>query len=98
MYQWFAENFWLTCLIIFIMMSFVYNKVFRTRRLPVLKALIVYVLLALGSFMLTFFQVLGPQIPIVPSLAFAILLMLILRIRYFVEGRRKKKDSGPTGQ
>ncbi|WP_068774405.1 YlaH-like family protein [Paenibacillus sp. FJAT-26967] len=96
MNEWFAQNFWITCLLIFVMISYVYNKVFRTRRLPLLKTLIVYILLAVSALMLTLFQVLGPQIPIVPSLAFAILLMMILRIRYFIEGRRKKNGASST--
>ncbi|WP_313782627.1 hypothetical protein [Paenibacillus larvae] len=34
MYDWFAEYPYLSFLLIYVMIAFVYNKVFRTRRLP----------------------------------------------------------------
>ncbi|MNY45911.1 hypothetical protein D3C86_1810490 [compost metagenome] len=72
-------------------MSYVYNKVFRTRKLPVLKTAIIYVLLAIGSVMLLVFQIVG--LPIVLCLAVAISLMLMVRIRYFVEKRTGKRST-----
>jgi hypothetical protein len=87
--EWFGNHIFITYLLIFIFMTYVYNKVFRTRKLPVLKAAIVYVLLAIGSVMLLFFQVVG--LPIVLSLAVAVFLMLLVRVRYFVEKRSGKK-------
>ncbi|KRE52323.1 hypothetical protein ASG85_02410 [Paenibacillus sp. Soil724D2] len=72
-------------------MSYVYNKVFRTRKLPVLKTAIIYVLLAIGSVMLLVFQIVG--LPIVLCLAVAISLMFLVRIRYFIE---KRSGNRPT--
>ncbi|MFD0692778.1 YlaH-like family protein [Paenibacillus sp. GCM10027628] len=89
--EWFGNHIYTTYVLIFIFMTYVYNKVFRTRKLPVLKALIIYVLLALGSAMLLVFQVAG--LPIVLSLAVAVFLMLLVRVRYFVEKRSGNKPS-----
>jgi hypothetical protein len=71
------------------MVSYVYVQVFRTRKLPVLKSLIVYVLIAIGSVMLLYFQLLG--LPIIFCLAIAIGLMFLVKIRYFLEKRREPK-------
>jgi hypothetical protein len=90
MREWFLEHFWITYTIIFILVSYVYNKVFRVGKLTIPKALLVYVLIAIGSYMLLIFQALG--LPIVLSLAVAVFLMLIVRVRYFLEGRTKRKQ------
>nr|WP_313783766.1 YlaH-like family protein [Paenibacillus larvae] len=90
MYDWFAEYPYLSFLLIYVMIAFVYNKVFRTRRLPLLKALIVYVLLGVGTAILLFFQIIV-KLPIIPCVALAIFLMFLVRVRYFVEERRKKQ-------
>ncbi|MNQ96451.1 hypothetical protein D3C85_1120570 [compost metagenome] len=89
--EWFANHLYITYLLIFVFMSYVYNKVFRTRKLPVLKTAIIYVLLAIGSVMLLVFQIVG--LPIVLCLAVAISLMLMVRIRYFVEKRTGKRST-----
>jgi hypothetical protein len=88
--EWFVNHIILTYILIFILLSFVYNKVFRTRKLPVLKALIVYLLMGLGSILLLFFQIAG--LPIILCLVVAVLMMLILRIRYFIEKRSGRKS------
>jgi hypothetical protein len=90
MREWFLEHFWITYAIIFILVSYVYNKVFRVGKLTIPKAILVYVLIAMGSYMLMIFQALG--LPIVLSLAVAVFLMLIVRVRYFLEGRTKRKQ------
>lgn len=89
--EWFGNHLYITYLLIFIFMSYVYNKVFRTRKLPVLKTAIIYVLLAIGSVMLLVFQIVG--LPIVLCLAVAISLMFLVRIRYFIE---KRSGNRPT--
>ncbi|MDR6880134.1 putative ferric reductase [Bacillus sp. 3255] len=83
--EWFGNHIYMTYLMIFVFMSYVYNKVFRTRKLPILKTAVVYVLMAIGSVMLLVFQVAG--LPIVLCLAVAISLMFLVRIRYFIEKR-----------
>ncbi len=89
--EWFGNHLYITYLLIFIFMSYVYNKVFSTRKLPVLKTAIIYVLLAIGSVMLLVFQIVG--LPIVLCLTVAISLMFLVRIRYFIE---KRSGNRPT--
>ncbi|MCR8641949.1 YlaH-like family protein [Paenibacillus sp. N1-5-1-14] len=90
--EWFTDHLYITFIIIYLFMTYVYNKVFRVKKLPLLKALIVYVLMGVGAFMLLIFQV-DAKLPIVLCLSVAIFLMLLVRIRYFVEGRQKKQAS-----
>lgn len=89
MVEWFGAHPFFTWLLIFILITYVYNKVFRTRKLPILKDAIIYLLLALGSGMLLFFQLAG--LPIVLSMTVAVVLMLMVKIRYFFQERSEKK-------
>ncbi len=89
--DWFREHLVITYLIIFVFVAYVYNKVFRTQRLPILKTIVVYIIMGIGSFLLMIFQV-DAKLPIIPSLAVAVFLMLLVRVRYFVEKRRGPKS------
>lgn len=90
MNEWFAVHPGIAFIIIFICLVLIYNKIFRVRKLPVLKNLILYVILAFGSYMLLFFQV-DAGLPIIPSLGLAILLMLVVKIRSFFTKRFAKE-------
>lgn len=81
---------WAVWIIIFLFVVYIYNKVFRARKLPLLKDLVVYVLMLFGSFVLLIFQA-DAGLPIVYSLGVAVLMMLIVRIRVWLEGRTKKQ-------
>ncbi|WP_438351645.1 YlaH-like family protein [Paenibacillus sp. FA6] len=95
MQVWFAEHPLVSYIVIFLLITYVYNKVFRVhQKLPLLKEIILYILMALGSGMLLIFQV--DKLPIIQCLLVAVGLMLLVRIRYFVEGRQKKKDEAPS--
>jgi hypothetical protein len=61
------------------------------KRLPILKEILIYIILAIGSFILLLFQ-LDLQLPIIPSLAVAVGLMFIVRIRYWITDRQKKQE------
>lgn len=89
MTEWFREHPLITYLIIFVLITYVYNKVFKTRRLPILKEAIIYLMLALGAGMLLMFQLGG--LPIIPSLSVAVGLMFLVKIRYFIQDRAKKQ-------
>lgn len=89
MTEWFREHPFITYLIIFVLITYVYNRVFKTRRLPILKEAIIYLMLALGAGMLLLFQ-LG-ALPIIPSLSVAVALMFLVKIRYFIQDRAKKQ-------
>jgi 4-hydroxybenzoate polyprenyltransferase len=87
---WLTEHYVVTYFIIYIFMAYVYTKVFKVRRLPILKELIIYLMIGVGALILLFFQH-DLQLPIVYCLTVAISLMLIVRIRYFFENRNQKK-------
>ncbi|TVY09626.1 YlaH-like family protein [Paenibacillus cremeus] len=89
MTEWLGTHPWIAYILIFVLITYVYNKVFRTRRLPVLKAAIIYLMLGLGSLMLLFFQLAG--LPIVLSMSVAVALMFMVKIRYFFQDRAAKK-------
>lgn len=95
MNEWLAAHLWVTYLLIFVLISFIYVKVFRTRKLPLLKSLIVYVLIAIGSVVLLIFQV-DAGLPIVPSLSVAVLLMAIVKARYMLQNLRSPRK--PRGE
>jgi len=90
MQAWFASHPVVSYIIIFVLITYVYNKVFRVKqKLPLLKEILLYILMALGSGMLLIFQ--HDKLPIIQCLLVAVALMLLVRVRYFVEGRQKKK-------
>ncbi|NMO94802.1 YlaH-like family protein [Paenibacillus lemnae] len=90
MQNWLAEHPLVSYLIIFVLITYVYNKVFRVRqKMPLLKEILLYILMALGSGMLLIFQI--DKLPIIQCLLVAVGLMLMVRIRYFVEDRQKRK-------
>ncbi|ANE47342.1 hypothetical protein SY83_14900 [Paenibacillus swuensis] len=91
MNEWLLAHPWIAFGLIYIGLVFIYNKVFRVRKLPLLKDLIIYILIAFGAGMLLIFQ-LDAGLPIIPCLAVAIGLMLMVKIRYFVEARQKRKE------
>lgn len=82
---------WLIWMTIFIFLIFIYNKVFRVQKLTIIKKLIVYIIVAIGAFVLLIFEV-DAGLPIVLSLSVAVLLMLIVFIRYFFVERKSKKE------
>ena len=95
MQVWFAEHPFVSYIVIFLLITYVYNKVFRVhQKLPLLKEIILYILMALGSGMLLIFQV--DKLPIIQCLLVAVGLMLLVRVRYFLEGRQKKKEESPS--
>lgn len=93
MQAWLTEHYAVTYLLIVAGMAFVYNKVFRPRKLPLLKDVVIYVLIALGSVILWIFQI-DASLPIVQSLLVAIVLMGLYGVRKRFADRRAK--SGET--
>jgi uncharacterized membrane protein len=79
----------ITLLLIFVGISFIYNRVFRARKLPVLKEAVVYAMILIGSFFLLVFQ-LDANLPIVYSLSVAIGLIFIYQLRVWNEQRKSK--------
>lgn len=84
---WLAEHPLITYLFMVVSMIYIFNAVFRPRKLPLLKDLLVYALILLGGLLLLFFQN-RVGLPIVHGFAVAIALMLIVRIRSWMSRRR----------
>jgi 4-hydroxybenzoate polyprenyltransferase len=82
---------WVYYVLIYAFLVYIYNKVFRTRKLPILKNAVVYLIIAVGAFVLLIFQV-DAGLPIVYCLGIAVALMLMVRIRYFLEDRKARKE------
>lgn len=61
------------------------------RKLPVLKAVFVYVMLAVGTFILSIFSIL--KLPITESLIIVSLVLAIYRFRLHKERQRKAQNS-----
>jgi len=80
MQDWLSEHMLVSYLLILGFTIYIFNKVFRAQqRLPILKEIIVYLLIALGSFVLTVLQV--DKLPIIQCMAVAVIMMLMLRGR-----------------
>jgi CDP-diglyceride synthetase len=88
----FMREHWLTYLIILVCVIIVYNRVFRPRKLPLLKDAIVYLLMAAGSFLLLIFEV-DAGLPIVFCLLVAVALLVVVRVRYWIIDRKKKNGA-----
>lgn len=88
----FMSEHWFKYILILLCVIFIYNKVFRASNLPILKDAIVYILMAIGSFVLLIFEV-DAGLPILYSLGTAVVLMLIVRVRYFFLERNKQKNT-----
>jgi len=87
MQAWLTEHYVVAYVLIVLGMAFVYEKVFRPRKLPVLKNVLVYLLIALGSVMLWIFQI-DADLPVVQNLLIAIVLMGLYRGRKWLLERR----------
>ncbi|MGN7761196.1 MULTISPECIES: YlaH-like family protein [Paenibacillus] len=87
---WFAEHPIVAYIVIFILLTYVYNRVFRVnQKLPIGKEIVLYLMMAVGSGMLLIFQ--HDKLPIIQCLLVAVGLMLLVRVRYMVEARQRRK-------
>ncbi|MEF3305504.1 YlaH-like family protein [Paenibacillus sp. GYB003] len=98
MQQWLFDHPVVTYILILVFLIYIYNKVFRMRKLPLLKDAVIYLTIAVGAFILLLFQ-LDLELPIVISLGVAVALMLTVRVRYWMIDRenRKKAQNGQAG-
>jgi len=94
MNAWLTDNMGIAYILIFVLVAYIYNKVFRVRRLPMLKELIVYALIAAGSFILLIFQI-DANLPILQCLAIAVAMMAAYRIRVLYLKRKRGGDEHP---
>ena len=91
MNEWLIQHPWISYLIIFVGLLLIYDKVFRTQKLPLLKEVLLWILIGSSSFVLWAFHRLF-EFPIIPSLLVALGLMALVKFRYWVESRQRKTD------
>lgn len=98
MNAWMTEHMGITYLLIVVFVTIIYYKVFRVRRLPILKEIVVYALIFIGSFLLLIFQI-DANLPILQSLMIAVAMMVAYRLRkaYLNRKQMKGEDSGKEG-
>jgi len=93
MQAWLSEHMLISYLLILGFTIYIFNAVFRAqRRLPLLKEILVYLLMALGSFVLMILQV--DKLPIIQCMGIAVIMMLMLRGRQLYD----KWKGNKTGQ
>jgi len=94
MKQWLDQfPIWVSYLVILLFSGVIYQTAFA-RPLPLLKNLVIYLALAIGSYLLLIFHILG--FPIIPSLLIAVGLIIVTRIRLFFTKKEEKRDSNET--
>ena|SRR5690606_7103056 len=93
--QWLTEHPIITYVIIAASLIYIFNAVFRPRKLPLLKDALVYILILLGAFLLLFFQT-RVGLPIVHGFIVAIVLMVTVRIRSWLTKRNQPTADDPS--
>jgi hypothetical protein len=94
--NWLSEHMIVSYFLILGFTIYIFNKVFRAQqRLPILKEILVYLLIAFGSFILTILQV--DKLPIIQCMAVAVIMMLMLRGRQLYD-KWKGGSSAQSGE
>jgi hypothetical protein len=97
MQAWLSDHKLVSYLLILGFTIYIFNKVFRAQqRLPLLKEILVYALIAFGSFILMILQV--DKLPIIQCMGIAVLMMLMLRGRQLYDKWKGGKEAKPLPQ
>lgn len=94
MQQWFHDHEIISYLLILVCTIYIFNAVFRTGKLPILKEILVHIVMALGCLVLLLLQL--DKLPIIQCMAVAVGMMALLRMRQFYD-KRKAFRSGKDG-
>ncbi|MCA0753804.1 YlaH-like family protein [Paenibacillus sp. N4] len=95
MQAWLSDHMLVSYLLILGFTIYIFNKVFRPQqKLPILKEILVYALIAFGSFILMILQV--DKLPIIQCMGVAVLMMLMLRGRQLYDKWKGNKAAGPS--
>ncbi|QJC52526.1 hypothetical protein HGI30_13770 [Paenibacillus albicereus] len=98
MQEWLSDHPLVSYILILASVIYIFNKVFRPQqRLPLLKEILVYLMMAIGSAVLLVFQI--DKLPIIQCMAVAVAMMLLLRVRQFNDRRMaKRQQQSDAGQ
>lgn len=94
MQEWFHDHAVISYLLILASTIYIFNAVFRTGKLPVLKEILVHIVMAIGCLVLLLLQL--DKLPIIQCMAVAVGMMALLRMRQFYD-KRKAYRSGKDG-
>jgi hypothetical protein len=93
--NWFQSHPVLSYIIILCFTIYIFNAVFRVKRLPILKEILVHVVMAIGAFVLLVLQI--DKLPIIQCMAVAVAMMVMLRGRQMYDKWKGKKGGADTG-
>lgn len=97
MQDWLAEHPIVSYILILGFTSYIFNKVFRPQqKLPLLKEIMVYIMIAIGSLVLLVLQI--DKLPIIQCMAVAVAMMLMLRGRQLYDKWKGKPAGGNAEQ
>ncbi|MFC5467134.1 YlaH-like family protein [Cohnella suwonensis] len=86
MQEWFHDHAVIAYLLIVVCTVYIFNTVFRTGKLPLVKEIAVHVVLAIGCLVLLLLQL--DKLPIIQCMAVAVAMMALLRIRQMYDKRK----------
>lgn len=96
MQQWFHEHQIVSYLLILAFTIYIFNAVFRPGKLPILKEVVVYLMMALGCGILLIMQL--DKLPIIQCMAVAVAMMLLLRMRQVYDKYNKRRETRKDGK
>ena len=91
MQQWFSEHHLISYLLILAFTIYIFNSVFRMGRLPILKEIVVYIIMAAGCLILLVLQI--DKLPIIQCMAVAVVMMIMVRLRQIYDKRKNRQTS-----
>lgn len=97
MQEWLSDHKLVSYLLILGFTIYIFNKVFRAQqKLPLFKEILVYALIAFGSFVLMILQV--DKLPIIQCMGIAVLMMLMLRGRQLYDKWKGNRSEDAPSQ
>lgn len=93
--QWFSEHPLISYLLLLGFTVYIFNNVFRPGRLPILKEIFVYLMMALGCLVLLILQL--DKLPLIQCMGVAVAMMLMLRLRQLYDKWRSKRSGKEAG-
>ena len=86
MQQWFSDHPLISYILILAFTIYIFNAVFRMGKLPILKEILVYIIMAAGCSILLVLQI--DKLPIIQCMAVAVAMMIMVRLRQIYDKRR----------
>ncbi len=91
MQQWFSDHPLISYILILAFTIYIFNAVFRMGKLPILKEILVYVIMAAGCLILLVLQI--DKLPIIQCMAVAVAMMVMVRMRQIYDKRRGEREA-----